>query len=215
MSPLCHNNSPLHVDLNFCYMHGYNLISGFPVKLFYNVVQFQIPSYNTFRVMNFFPLPVWFLVKSRRTDRRTDGQTDRRKVMHMSPPCKLHRWAQKWRYCEILVYFWQLIIFLCLIHCILKMVKCNSSFTNINNFSLSTPAKEVDSETMRQSRGRVDCKLPGHMAVKLIYPMHCVLIPQPVQPPWSMTCDTQRHTASLHLTECEVWSRGSILSILS
>ncbi len=25
----------------------------------------------------------------------TDRQTDRRKVMHMSPSCKLHRWAQK------------------------------------------------------------------------------------------------------------------------
>ena len=26
------------------------------LKVFYNVVQFQIPSYNTFRVMNFFPV---------------------------------------------------------------------------------------------------------------------------------------------------------------
>ena len=29
------------------------------------------------------------------TDRQTDGRTDGHKVMHMSPPCKLHRWAQK------------------------------------------------------------------------------------------------------------------------
>ncbi len=26
---------------------------------------------------------------------RTDGRTDRQKAMHMSPPCNLHRWAQK------------------------------------------------------------------------------------------------------------------------
>ncbi len=25
----------------------------------------------------------------------TEVQTDRHKVMHMSPPCKMHRWAQK------------------------------------------------------------------------------------------------------------------------
>ncbi len=25
----------------------------------------------------------------------TDRWTDRQKVMHMSPPCKMHRWAQK------------------------------------------------------------------------------------------------------------------------
>ncbi len=31
-----------------------------------------------------------------RTDRQTDGQTDRQKAMHMSPPCNMHRWAQKW-----------------------------------------------------------------------------------------------------------------------
>ena len=24
-----------------------------------------------------------------------DGQTDRQKSMHMSPTCKMHRWAQK------------------------------------------------------------------------------------------------------------------------
>ncbi len=41
------------------------------LKVFYNVVKFQIPSYNTFRVMNYFP--VWFLVKSRQTDRQTES----------------------------------------------------------------------------------------------------------------------------------------------
>ena len=40
-------------------------------------------------------LLIWFLVQSIRTDRWTDGRTDRQKVTHMSPPCKMHRWAQK------------------------------------------------------------------------------------------------------------------------
>ncbi len=31
--------------------------------------------------------PVWFLIQS--------GQTDRQKATHVSPPCKVHRWAQK------------------------------------------------------------------------------------------------------------------------
>ncbi len=44
--------------------------------MFYIVVKFQAPGYNTFWDMNFFL--VWFLVQS---------HTDRRKVMHMSPPC--------------------------------------------------------------------------------------------------------------------------------
>ncbi len=29
------------------------------------------------------------------TDRQTDGRTDGQKAMHMSPPCSMHRWAQK------------------------------------------------------------------------------------------------------------------------
>ncbi len=36
--------------------------------------------------------------------RQTDRQTDRRKATHMSPPCNLHRWAQKrnwWERTEI------------------------------------------------------------------------------------------------------------------
>ena len=28
---------------------------------------------------------------------QTDGQTDRQKATHMSPPCKVHRWAKKKR----------------------------------------------------------------------------------------------------------------------
>ncbi len=49
------------------------------------VLSFQ----HAFGVMNY--CLVWFLVQSR----RTDGRTDRQKVMHMSPLCNLHRWAQK------------------------------------------------------------------------------------------------------------------------
>ncbi len=68
----------------------------------YNVVKFQSPNYNTFWDMNYYP--VWFLVKSRQTtgrqtdkqtDRQTDRQKDRQKATHMSPVCKMHRWAQK------------------------------------------------------------------------------------------------------------------------
>ncbi len=50
--------------------------------------KFHYTSCNTFRDMNYFLL---FLVQSG----QTDGQTDRQKVMHRSPPCNLHRWAQK------------------------------------------------------------------------------------------------------------------------
>ncbi len=42
-------------------------------------------SSHTFRYMNYYPV----------TDRRTDRRTDRQKAMHMSPPCNMHRWAQK------------------------------------------------------------------------------------------------------------------------
>ncbi len=35
--------------------------------------------------------PVSFLVQSGQTDGQTDGQ----KVTHMSPPCKVHSWAQR------------------------------------------------------------------------------------------------------------------------
>ncbi len=56
--------------------------------MLYIVVKFQVPTSNTFWDMNYFSL---FSVKSRQTDR----WTDRRKVMHMSPPCNVHRWAQK------------------------------------------------------------------------------------------------------------------------
>ncbi len=44
--------------------------------MFYIVAKFWAPTYNTFWDMIFFL--VWFLVK---------WQTDRRKAMHMSPPC--------------------------------------------------------------------------------------------------------------------------------
>ncbi len=54
------------------------------------MVKFQTPSCNIFRDMN-------YCLVLKVTDRRTDGQTDRQKVMHMSPPCNLHRWAQKGR----------------------------------------------------------------------------------------------------------------------
>ena len=37
---------------------------------------------------------IYYLVNFRH--RQTDGQTDRQKVTHMSSPCLLHRWAQKW-----------------------------------------------------------------------------------------------------------------------
>ena len=70
MSPLCNSISPLPM----------------PSHLLHIVVKYQTSSYNTFRVMNYFL--VWFFVKSRQT-------TDRQKVTHISPPCKMHRWAQK------------------------------------------------------------------------------------------------------------------------
>ena len=53
------------------------------------MAKFRFANYNTFQDMSYF---LCFLVKSRQTD---DRQTDRQNVMHMSPPCKLHRWAQK------------------------------------------------------------------------------------------------------------------------
>ena len=53
-----------------------------------NVWKFHSPSSNTFLEMNYFL--VWFVIQSRWQT------TDRQKVMHMSPPCKVHRWAQKW-----------------------------------------------------------------------------------------------------------------------
>ncbi len=43
---------------------------------------------NAFWDRNYFL--VWFLVLSRLQS------TDRQIAVHMSPPCKLHRWAQKW-----------------------------------------------------------------------------------------------------------------------
>ena len=36
----------------------------------------------------------------RQTDRLKDRLTDRRKVIPLSPPCNMHRWAQKWKSCE-------------------------------------------------------------------------------------------------------------------
>ena len=50
-----------------------------------NVVKFRGPNCNTFWDMNY--CPIWILVRS--------SQTDGQKVTHMSPPCKVHRWAQK------------------------------------------------------------------------------------------------------------------------
>ncbi len=47
------------------------------------MVKFETPTYNTFRDMNY--CLVW----------QTDRQTDRQKATHMSPPCNMHRWAQK------------------------------------------------------------------------------------------------------------------------
>ncbi len=49
------------------------------------MVKFQVPNSITFRDMNYYP------VTDGQTDRRTDGQ----KAMHKSPPCNMHRWAQK------------------------------------------------------------------------------------------------------------------------
>ncbi len=51
---------------------------------------------NTFQDMNYCPV---------RTDRQTDRQTDGQKVMHMSPLCKVHRWAQKCIYREVILLF--------------------------------------------------------------------------------------------------------------
>ena len=50
------------------------------------MVKFQFPNPNTYADMNYFPPPLFGPVQ-------TD---DRQKVMHKSPLCKLHRWAQKW-----------------------------------------------------------------------------------------------------------------------
>ncbi len=47
----------------------------------YVVVKFRAPSYNGFWDMNFYPVESW--------------QTDRQKATHKSPPCNMHRWAQK------------------------------------------------------------------------------------------------------------------------
>ncbi len=48
----------------------------------FQAYKFQASNYNTFGDINF------LLVKSVQTDRRTtDRQTDRRKAIHMSPPC--------------------------------------------------------------------------------------------------------------------------------
>ncbi len=53
----------------------------------YIVVKFQVPNLNTSRDMNYFP-PFWSSPDYRQTDYR-------QKAMHKSPPCNLHRWAQK------------------------------------------------------------------------------------------------------------------------
>ncbi len=37
------------------------------------------------------------------SDRQTNGQTDGQKVMHMSPTCNMHRWAQKHEHVEFCV----------------------------------------------------------------------------------------------------------------
>ena len=50
------------------------------------LVKFQTNTYNTFWDMNYYPVRYELLY--------SDSQTDRQKVMHMSPPCKMHRWAQ-------------------------------------------------------------------------------------------------------------------------
>ncbi len=39
------------------------------------------------------------------TDIQTDRQTDRQKVMHKSPPCHWHRWAQKRGKCQEIMQF--------------------------------------------------------------------------------------------------------------
>ncbi len=95
MSPTCHSNNT--IDL---YEGTANTDESSAVALlvlFYSsapsggernvtVVKFQTPSYSAFRDMNFFQSDFSY---------SPDRQTDRQKVTHMSPPCNMHRWAQK------------------------------------------------------------------------------------------------------------------------
>ena len=71
--------------------------------VFYNVVKFQHPNCNTFRDMNY--CPVWIIVQSEFWS-SPDRQTDRQKVTHMSPPCKVHRWAQQNMTMEQYIIWW-------------------------------------------------------------------------------------------------------------
>ena len=50
---------------------------------------------------------IWIIIQSEFCDRRTDGRTDRKRcirahrAIYTSPPCRLHRWAQKRAKCGI------------------------------------------------------------------------------------------------------------------
>ncbi len=57
------------------------------LSVLYDVLKSQGPSSNTFRDTNYF-LVIFGPVQTTTTYYR-------QKVMHMSPPCQVHRWAQK------------------------------------------------------------------------------------------------------------------------
>ena len=66
MSPTCDSNSPLPIHLPNALSHARGAES--PVMrlvMYYNVVKFRIPNYNTFRDMNYCPVG--------QTDRRTES----------------------------------------------------------------------------------------------------------------------------------------------
>ncbi len=60
-----------------------------PLKLLYIELKFQPPNYNSFWDM------IYFLRLFSTIFGPAHTTDDRQKVMHMSPPCKLHRWAKK------------------------------------------------------------------------------------------------------------------------
>ena len=102
MSPTCQSRSPMLINITYfllvVWVANWQRITAMtksgncPIDVVYcgQVSLHQLQYLSRYELFSPIFGPV-FLVQSGQTDR----QTDRQKVMHSSPPCNLHRWAQK------------------------------------------------------------------------------------------------------------------------
>ena len=73
-----------HLAICTCDMHNWTRYMWYVLQLDRHTGPL-LTAFNTCRDMNYYP--VWFFY--------TDRRTDRQKATQRSPPCRLHRWAQK------------------------------------------------------------------------------------------------------------------------